>query len=69
MYLGVITAKKALTRRFDGTTLRFDRNKVAIFAQNKFLGTRLYGPLCKEIKSKNFKNRYAQVLAVSKGFI
>jgi len=69
MYLGVITAKKERTKRFDGTTVKFDRNKVAIFSQNKFLGSRLYGPLCKEVRSKNFKNRYSQVISVAKGFI
>lgn len=69
MYLGVITASGSASFRFDGTKIKFDRNKVAIFSQGKFLGTRLYGPLCKEIKSKNFKNRYSQILSLSKGFI
>lgn len=69
MYLGVVLTNKKNNKRPDGSFIKFDRNRVAIFSQNKFLGTRLYGPLTKEIKVKNFKNRYSPVIALSKGFI
>ena len=69
MYFGVITAACEKSKRFDGSFIKFDKNKAAIFAQNKFLGTRLYGPICKEIREKNFKNRYSQLISLSKGNI
>ena len=69
MYSAVITAKRQQERRFDGSFIRFDRNKAAIYLQNKFLGTRLYGPICKEIREKNYKNRYTALISVSKGTV
>jgi large subunit ribosomal protein L14 len=42
-------------RRADGTTIRFDRNAaVLISKQDEPIGTRIFGPVTRELRSKNF---------------
>ena len=42
-------------RRPDGTVIRFDRNAaVLINNQNEPIGTRIFGPVVRELRSKNF---------------
>ena len=42
-------------RRADGSTLRFDRNAAVILDdQNNPLGTRVFGPVARELRDKNF---------------
>ncbi|MDD5669753.1 MAG: 50S ribosomal protein L14 [Candidatus Omnitrophica bacterium] len=42
-------------RRSDGSVLRFDRNAVVfIDTQNNPKGTRVFGPVAKELREKNF---------------
>ena len=49
----VRTAKEV--RRIDGTAIRFDRNAaVLINKQNEPIGTRIFGPVTRELRSKNF---------------
>jgi len=49
----VRTAKE--TRRRDGSIIRFDRNAaVLINAQNEPIGTRIFGPVPRELRAKNF---------------
>jgi large subunit ribosomal protein L14 len=48
----VRTAKDV--RRIDGTSIRFDRNAaVLINKQNEPIGTRIFGPVVRELRSKN----------------
>lgn len=50
----VVRTKKAI-RRSDGSLLRFDRNAcVFIDAANNPRGTRVFGPVAKELREKNF---------------
>lgn len=50
----VVRTRKAI-RRSDGSMLRFDRNAVVIIdAQNNPRGTRVFGPVAKELREKNF---------------
>ena len=47
------TAKEV--RREDGTAIRFDRNAAVILNnQNEPVGTRIFGPVARELRSKNF---------------
>jgi large subunit ribosomal protein L14 len=47
------TAKEV--RREDGTAIRFDRNAAVILNnQNEPVGTRIFGPVVRELRSKNF---------------
>ena len=42
-------------RRADGSALRFDRNAaVLINKQNEPIGTRIFGPVTRELRSRNF---------------
>ena len=42
-------------RRPDGTTLRFDDNSAVLINNNKEpLGTRIFGPVARELRGKNF---------------
>jgi len=49
----VRTAKEI--RRPDGTAIRFDRNAaVLINAQGEPIGTRIFGPVTRELRAKNY---------------
>ncbi len=49
----VRTAKEV--HRADGTTIRFDRNAAVILSTNlEPLGTRIFGPVVRELRAKNF---------------
>lgn len=42
-------------KREDGSTIRFDKNSVVLLgAQNEPLGTRIFGPVARELRGKNF---------------
>ncbi|MGE5308959.1 MAG: 50S ribosomal protein L14 [Deltaproteobacteria bacterium] len=50
----VVRTKKAI-RRNDGSLLRFDRNAIVfIDTANNPRGTRVFGPVAKELREKNF---------------
>lgn len=52
---GVIVRTKRPIRREDGSLLRFDTNAVVIIdAQNNPKGTRIFGPVARELRDKNF---------------
>ena len=52
---GVIVRTAAPIRRSDGSCLRFDRNAlVVIDLQNNPRGTRIFGPVARELREKNF---------------
>ncbi len=49
----VVRTAKAI-RRADGTTIRFDKNAaVLINAQGEPIGTRIFGPVTRELRSRN----------------
>ena len=48
----VRTAKEV--RREDGTAIRFDRNAAVILNNNEPIGTRIFGPVVRELRAKNF---------------
>ena len=51
----VVVRTKAGIRRPDGSLLRFDRNAIVfIDAANNPRGTRVFGPVAKELREKNF---------------
>ena len=52
---GVIVRTAAPIRRPDGSYLRFDRNAVVVIdAQNNPKGTRIFGPVARELREKKF---------------
>ena len=51
----VVVRMRKETRRKDGTYIRFDTNSaVLINAQNEPIGTRIFGPVARELRDKNF---------------
>jgi len=51
----VLVRTKAPIRRVDGTTLRFDSNAVVLIdPQNNPKGTRVFGPVARELREKRF---------------
>ncbi|MEK7270618.1 MAG: 50S ribosomal protein L14 [Planctomycetota bacterium] len=52
---GVVVRTKAAVRREDGSYVRFDRNAVVIVdAERNPKGTRIFGAVARELRSKNF---------------
>ena len=50
----VVRTKKEVTRP-DGTAIRFDRNAAVILnPQNEPVGTRIFGPVTRELRAKRF---------------
>jgi len=51
----VIVRTKKETNRHDGSYIRFDTNSaVLINAQNEPIGTRIFGPVARELRAKSF---------------
>jgi large subunit ribosomal protein L14 len=50
----IVRTKKEINRN-DGTYIRFDTNSaVLINAQNEPIGTRIFGPVSRELRARNF---------------
>ena len=44
-----------MTKRPDGSTIRFDDNAAVILAQSEMpRGTRIFGPVARELRERNF---------------
>lgn len=55
VHRAVIVRTKNAVRREDGTVLRFDSNAVVIIDdQRNPRGTRIFGPVARELREKNF---------------
>ena len=55
VHKAVIVRTSKDLRREDGTVIRFDRNAaVLINAQQEPIGTRIFGPVTRELRAKNF---------------
>ncbi|HSW63770.1 MAG TPA: 50S ribosomal protein L14 [Dissulfurispiraceae bacterium] len=52
---GVVVRAKKETRRADGTYIRFDQNAVVLINNQKEpIGTRIFGPVARELRWKEF---------------
>ncbi|HMK44740.1 MAG TPA: 50S ribosomal protein L14 [Dissulfurispiraceae bacterium] len=52
---GVVVRTKKETRRNDGTYIRFDQNAVVLINNQKEpIGTRIFGPVARELRWKEF---------------
>ena len=55
VHRAVIVRTASEIKRNDGTVIRFDRNAaVLINAANEPIGTRIFGPVTRELRSRNF---------------
>jgi large subunit ribosomal protein L14 len=51
----VVVRTKKTQKRADGTSIRFDENSAVILSnQNEPIGTRIFGPVARELRAKNF---------------
>jgi large subunit ribosomal protein L14 len=51
----VVVRTKRTQKRADGTSIRFDENSAVILNnQNEPVGTRIFGPVARELRTKNF---------------
>ncbi len=51
----VIVRQRRITRRKDGSTIKFDENAAVIVdADNQPRGTRIFGPVARELREKGF---------------
>ena len=55
VYRAVIVRTAKEVRRDDGTAIRFDRKAAVLLnKQNEPIGTRIFGPVTRELRSRNF---------------
>ena len=55
VYKALIVRTKKDFSRIDGTTIRFDKNAVVLLdKQEEPIGTRVFGPVTRELRSKKF---------------
>lgn len=58
---GVVRTKKAV-KRADGSTIKFDENAAVIIDKAKApLGTRIFGPVCRELR----EHGYMKIISLS----
>lgn len=58
----VIVRTKKETRRADGSTIRFDENSAVLVSdQGEPLGTRIFGPVARELRGK----KYAKIISLA----
>jgi large subunit ribosomal protein L14 len=70
IYYGIVVGVKKKKSRLDGSFIRFHENRVVILSdQKKFLGTRVYGPVSKEIKGGKSRMRFRKILSCSDGTV
>jgi large subunit ribosomal protein L14 len=51
----VVVRTKSITKRPDGSTIRFDDNAAVILANEELpRGTRIFGPVARELRERNF---------------
>ncbi len=55
MHRAVVVRTAKEIRRNDGSAIRFDRNAAVLISQaNEPIGTRIFGPVTRELRSRNF---------------
>jgi large subunit ribosomal protein L14 len=62
IHRAVIVRTKKEVRRADGSVIRFDRNAaVLITPQGELIGTRIFGPVTRELRAK----RYMKIISLA----
>jgi|GEM_PF-1201640 large subunit ribosomal protein L14 len=76
IYYGLVISMKTPLYRKDGIIIRSDLNRMVLLSSEnlQFLGTRIYGPIYKEIvnitdKKKKKTQKYAKVVSYAGGII
>jgi len=65
-YVGLIVGAKNYTARLDGSFIKFFKNNVILLLeQEKLMGTRVYGPLPRELYSNIKLGKYKKMVTYS----
>jgi len=65
-YFGLLVSVNKSKRRLNGYSIKFSKNRILIFSENdKFIGTRVYGPSIRELKKKLLISRFRRVISQS----
>lgn len=63
-YIGLLISVVNWKCRPNGIRIRFSKNRIILFFEkDKFAGTRIYGPLCKEIRNKSLFSRFKKLIS------
>lgn len=69
-YYALIISIKNKTKRLDGSYINFKNNRALLFNDHlKFIGTRIYGPICKEIRKIAIQSQNKKMLSYAKFII
>lgn len=67
LYQALLIGTRKEKRRRKGYFVRFDKNRVILLTEQlKFLGTRIYGPICKEIRGGKNEITYKQIISYAR---
>lgn len=70
IYRALLISTKKEQRRKRVTFIKFKDNRVLMLSdQNKFLGTRVYGPICKEMRGGNNELNYKTIISYSRATV
>lgn len=65
-YFGLIITLRTRIRRFNGVYTRGFKNKIFLLAESyKFIGTRTYGYICKEIRGGKNETLFKKIISYS----
>ena len=66
-FLGLVIGLKKISRRSNGVWIKSNQNKILLLNESlKFLGTRVYGPICRDIRQNHNKNKFKKIISYSK---
>ena len=66
VYLAVVVRTAKGIRRGDGSLIRFDSNAVVLLnAQNQPIGTRIFGPVTRELRGEGGDERFAKIISLA----
>jgi len=71
VFTGLLISTRNKTRRLDGNFVKFFENRVVLLNNDlQFLGTRINGPICKEIRNDKLKElKYKRIISYAKATI
>jgi len=70
IFLGLILGLKKKKKRLNGIYSKQHQNRVVLLNSNyKLLGTRIYGPACRELLNNSLFSKLKPVLVLSRGII
>ena len=70
IFYGLILGLKKKIRRNNGIFIKQHKNRVVVLNLNfKLLGTRVYGPTCKELKSQLHYLKFKNIISLGRGRI